>query len=447
MIDHLLLQVREATWANQTTFHPLGLTLLIVMALTTIAAPRRYAVIPFFLMMCVVARQRLVIATVDFDFLRLMVVAGWLRITLRGELAGLRWKRIDTVYVLWAIAGFTAFTTLYKTGPAATLAAGTAFDAIGGYLLFRCLVRGWDDVLTLLRGMAVLAVPIAVFFFLEKTTGRNHFSVFGGVPEITVEREGRLRCQGAFVHPILAGAFWAALIPLFAALWYASARDRLFAVTGGVSALVIVYASASSTPIIGVAAGLFGLAMYALRAYMKPILWSVAGLAVFLHFAMNKPIWHLISRIDIVGGSTGYHRYRLLDAFFKNTSEWFLFGTKSTAHWGHWLHDITNQYILQGVRGGFFTMALFLAVTVLAYRGLGRLGRRFPDRSRPQRVAWCLGASLFAHMVMFIAVSYFGQITMLWCLTLAIIGSMTPLPAARRAPARARQPRPRPATA
>ena len=43
-------------------------------------------------------------------------------------------------------------------------------------------------------------------------------AAMGGVPEITVVREGRLRCQGAFAHPILAGCFWAEQLPLIAAL-------------------------------------------------------------------------------------------------------------------------------------------------------------------------------------------------------------------------------------
>ena len=118
-------------------------------------------------------------------------------------------------------------------------------------------------------------------------------------------------------------------------------------------------------------------------------------------------------------------------AFIRNIGDWFFLGVRDTTHWGFWLHDVTNQYVLQGVRGGFVTMMLFLTLTVFAYYGLTRVVRQYPDRSRPQRVAWCIGAAVFAHMVMFLAVSYFGQITFLWTLMLALCGSLTPVATAR----------------
>jgi hypothetical protein len=39
-------------------------------------------------------------------------------------------------------------------------------------------------------------------------------------------------------------------------------------------------------------------------------------------------------------------------------------------------------------------------------------------------LAWALGVSLFVHAVSFIGVSYFGQITMLWYLSLAVPSSL-----------------------
>jgi hypothetical protein len=40
--------------------------------------------------------------------------------------------------------------------------------------------------------LGVIIIPLAVLFAVEMTTGRNLFSVFGGVPEITIIREDRL---------------------------------------------------------------------------------------------------------------------------------------------------------------------------------------------------------------------------------------------------------------
>lgn len=438
MIPLLLAQLEDSSWANKTTAHPAGLAMLAVFAVWVYFSPRRLAMVPFFLMACLAARQRIVIATLDFDFLRILVMVGWARIMTRGELSGFRWKPIDVTLILWGLVSLSAYSVLHNETGAAIRMAGNTFDAVGGYILFRCLIRGWPDVLTLIRAMAVIAIPIAVFFFIERMTRRNIFSILGGVPLITVERNGSLRCQGAFVHPILAGSFWAALLPLFFALWFGTLKDRALSVLSVGSALLIIVACASSTPLAGVAAAMMATGLYLFRYQMPIIRWAAFLTALGMHLSMNKPIWHLIGRYQFVSGSTGYHRYRLIDAFVRNFNEWWLNGVVSTAHWGRWLQDVTNEYVLQGVKGGLATLVLFLLITYFAFRGVGKLWRLYPDNSAPQRFAWALGAVIFTHMVIFIAVSYFGQISTLWIMNLAMVGSMTPV--AARAPKRAPQP-------
>ena len=43
---------------------------------------------------------------------------------------------------------------------------------------------------------------------------------------------------------------------------------------------------------------------------------------------MKAPVWALIQRIDIVGGSSGWHRYELIDQCIKHFSDWWLMGVK-----------------------------------------------------------------------------------------------------------------------
>ena len=58
------------------------------------------------------------------------------------------------------------------------------------YFLFRCLVRTWEDVDRVVLGFIVISVPVAIFFLIERSTGRNLFAMFGGVPLITDIRDG-----------------------------------------------------------------------------------------------------------------------------------------------------------------------------------------------------------------------------------------------------------------
>jgi hypothetical protein len=237
-------------------------------------------------------------------------------------------------------------------------------------------------------------------------------------------REGRMRCQGAFAHPIIAGCFWASLLPLAAALWWQGAANRMWAILGSITFVGIVLLSASSTPVMGVIFAVFGGAMFFVRWWMKYILAFVLLLSVGLHFSMKAPIWHLISRITIAKGNTGYHRFMLIDSAIHRFNEWALFGTRTTAHWFWGGQDVTNQYLLEGVRGGFITLVLFIATIWLCFRATGRMWRAWKHDRAKVILAWALGVSLFVHCTNFIGVSYFGQGVFVWYLLLAMIGSL-----------------------
>jgi hypothetical protein len=142
---------------------------------------------------------------------------------------------------------------------------------------------------------------------------------------------------------------------------------------------------------------------------------------------MSAPVWHLLARADIVSSSTGYHRYALIDGAIKHIDEWFWCGTSiGTAHWGFGLFDVTNHYLVQGLQGGIAQLVLFITMIAYGYRGVGRMWRAAGKDKAAVMLAWAVGVSLFIHCCNFIAVTYFGQINMLWYLSLALIGSLEP---------------------
>ncbi len=437
----------ELEWTNRTTIHPIGLAMTAVCGLALLALPRKMAVWPFIVMACMVApAQRLVVGGLDFNLIRLLVLFGAVRVALRTEYATVRWTAVDAVILAFAAVRTLAYTIQYADTSALINQAGQSFDAVGLYFLFRCLIRDKADVIRTVIGFAIMSIPVMIAFALEKQSGRNVFSVFGGVPATTAVREGRLRCQGAFSHPIIAGCFWAAMMPLFGALWWQGAVNRIWAIVGTVCAGMIVVFTASSTPVMGVLFGMMGGAMFFVRWWMKWIVMGACMLGMFLHFSMQAPIWHLISRITIAKGNTGYHRFQLIDNAVSRFGEWALVGTKSTAHWFWGGQDVTNQYILEGVRGGFLTLALFVATIWICFRYVGRSWRA-AGRDRPTVIlSWALGVALWVHCTNFIAVSYFGQGTFIWYLHLAMIVSMWEFirrTAAARAVVAGRAPAPR----
>lgn len=409
-------------YKDLTNIHPAGLAAVLILGIVTLILPRRWAVLPMLLIACFIpAVQKIVILGMDFNLLRIMIVFGVVRLFLKREYFTFVWKPIDKIMICWVISSVVIYTLQQGNFSALVNRLGVAFDAFGMYFLFRCLIRDWSDVDTTIFSCLLISIPVMAAFLIENRTGRNMFSVFGGVDEITVVREGRLRCQGAFSHAILAGCFWASLIPLFAVRWWKSGREKAWAVIGVVNSCIIVFCCASSTPVLGVLSAVIGALFFPLRRQMRFVRWSILLSLITLHMVMQAPVWHLISRVSAVGGSTSWYRYNLINETINHFGEWWLLGTRSTLHWG--LFDIPCEYALEGIRGGLLTLMLRVGIIVLAFRGVGRLWRSERNVYRVA-ISWALGVSLFVHCMSFIAVAYFGQIYIVWYFLLAVIGSM-----------------------
>lgn len=412
---------------NQTSINPVGLAAILLCAVTLLIIKRKYSILPVVIIACFIpAGQRIAIFNFDFTLLRIMIFFGWVRLFVRGELAGFEWKTIDKVVVVWSIASLATYTLLRGSIDALVTKTGGMYDALGLYFLFRMLIRDWDDVKRVAEFIVIVSIPVTIFFLIEFKTGRNMFSTLGGVPDVTVVRGDRMRCQGAFSHPIMAGCFWASLIPLIGALWWSRDKKKILIIVGLINATMIVILCGSSTPAGSFAAGIIALCFFPARYLMQYVRWGVVFMLILLHIVMKAPVWQLIARVDIVGGSTGYHRFMLVDQAIKRFSEWWLLGTTSTAHWGHFLFDVANQYVSEAVRGGLVTLLLFLTIIALAFRGVGTIWRIAGEDKSKVVMAWAMGCSLFIHCVSFIGLHYLGQILVIWYILLASIGSLVP---------------------
>ena len=434
-------------WFNQTTVHPLGLIALAISALSVFAVPRRFALVPLIVLACFVSpAQRLVVTTLDFNFLRILVLCGWIRVLMRRELIEWRWKPLDVAMLAWVLCATVTATLLHTTMAAFVNRLGLLYDAVGLYFLTRVVIRSWSDVRAVVQCTAVIAIPVAAAFIYESSTGRNLFAIFGGVPEVTTIRNDRLRCRGPFAHPILAGAFWASLIPLFLALWPYRRLNRWLSIIGVAMASIIVFTTSSATPLGGLIVAISAMSLFVVRRWASWAPWlGVTGM-IAAQLVMINPIWHLLARFELVPGATGWYRFKLIDAFFCNIGEWWLVGTEAYTQWWNYGFDaITNEYILQGVEGGALTLVLFIAIIVVAFQAVGGACRRCDirhqriKRMRPSAtrhgvlrrragantfMAWSFGAALCVHCCVFLGVSYFDQSILMWYGLLGMIGSV-----------------------
>jgi hypothetical protein len=238
-----------------------------------------------------------------------------------------------------------------------------------------------------------------------------------------------VRAQGPFGHSILAGTVGAVCLPLFIAIWR---KYRKAAITGLAACLLIIYACASSGPILSALAAISGLVMWHYRQYMRHVRWLAVFGYIGLAVVMKTPPYYLLERLDLVGGSTGWHRAHLIESAINHLKEWWLAGTDFTRHWMptgvSWSPnhtDITNYYIHVGVWGGIPALLLLIATLTIAFSYVGRILQKqvplYPHESR--FMIWALGSSLFAHTVTCIAISYFDQSSLFLYMTLAMIGS------------------------
>lgn len=409
------------SWSNQTQLHPLAGLMLFAACCAIFSVKRKHVLIPMLAMACFVASaQRIVIAGLDLDLLRIMIMAGLARVFMKREFQ-FKWSALDSLVVAFGVATFLV-TMSDMRALVATL--GNLCDAFGMYFLVRVCIRSWDDARGCVMALLYLSVPVAMMMTLERLTGKNPFAMFGGVPPETAIRDGRLRCQGAFSHPILAGCFWASMLPLFAAQWWNGQRGKMLAIVGCVSAMMCVVYCASSTPLAAIGIGGLAWCLFPLRKKMRLIRWSIVATLLGLHIGMNAPIWHLIARVQLVGGSTGWHRYRLINACVSRFREWAVIGdSRGTAHWGWGLQDCTNYYIAVAVQGGVGLIALFLTQIGFAFRAVGISIHAKGMSKANLMLAWAFGISLLMHCANYMSVCYFGQIGKLWYVILGIIGS------------------------
>jgi hypothetical protein len=420
------LEIPKTTTLTPFSLIYLGILLVLVMSLR-----RELALVPFFLVaLYMTIGQQLVLAGLNLTVLRLTLFFTWVRVLARGEHLRVQPSVLDKWLVGWLVIRTAANIALWRTGSAVVANLGAIYDTAGIYFLFRILINDYEDLRRAITIVCALAIPLSMMMLIEHFTVRNPFAVFGGVPEMTVIRGGKLRCQGPFRHPILAGTFGATTLPFALNL----VRDldlqkRRIGVMSVIACLIIVWTSSSSGPILASLGAIASLLLWPARSQMRTVRRAMVLGLVGLQLFMKAPIWFLLARIsDVLRMGDGYHRSALIDAAVRHFSEWAVVGTTYTAHWMPYqlsinpnMIDITNQYISEGVDGGVLSMIMFIGLLVSAYKRIGE-GRAFAHAAglhRREMMAWVVGASLTAHAVSYLSVTYFDQMIVFWFLGLS----------------------------
>lgn len=422
--------VRFGGGTAETIMHPVTLVALVVTIGLMFVLPRRRVIAPFLLMIFLFPLgQQIVFGGVHWLVLRIVILAGWGRL-IWGMLASHerpfkgRLNVIDKLFIVWAICHVAALSLLYMQAAALINQFGFMLDSLGGYFLLRYLIQDEEDIRRTVKVFAGIAAVLALCMINERVRDVNIFGMLGGFKSVPDFRDGLIRAEGTFAHPILAGAFAGTIIPLFIWLWK-SGQARMAGAVGMAAATIMVVTSASSTPALAYACGIGALFLWPIRKSMRAVRWGIVVALVGLQLVMKAPVWFVIEHVNVVGGSSGWDRAELIDQFMRHIGDWWLLGTKGNASWGNDMWDLCQQYVAEGETGGLLTLLVFIGIISKSFGRIG-IARRLVEGDRKQEwFLWMLGAVLFANVMAFFGSSYYDQTKIWWFAFLAMVSAAT----------------------
>jgi hypothetical protein len=417
--------------AASSAVNPFVLAIVLVVGIIICVRERRSVIAPFLAAAILIPLDQVVVlGPLHFPMLRVlllfgMIRMGWGKISSKSEIFSSGMTRLDKAVIWFALFTFLNALLLWRDTGMLVRQTGDLYTLFGIYFLMRHLIRDGEDSDKAVRALACIAVIVAGVMTYEQITGRNPYALLGGANAsfygVLITREDRLRSVAGFGHPILAGTFGAILVPLFIGLWLKDKKNLKITLAGLAACTVIVWASASSTPLLAYAGGLMALCMWPLRDLMRPIRWGIVLTLVSLHMVMKAPVWQLIDRVNIVGGSSGYHRYQLVDQCIRHFNDWWLFGVKDTGVWGWDMWDTANQYVSVADSTGLIPLILFIAILTYGFKYVVKARKAWVGNRNMELYNWALGAALFANAVGFFGISYWDQTQVVWYTFLAII--------------------------
>ncbi len=330
------------------------------------------------------------LGTLDICLARIVVAVLLLRCLLNIQLRDkFNWCRLDSWVTFGAIARLCIAIAAWKMPMAKSFenSSGYLMDSYFAYVTARLCLTDYKAVVTSVKWIAIALVPLAILGVVESYTGWGPYyklvvyCPWQGVAEPSLSiRSGYYRAVGPFSHSILFGATFAMFLPMVYWLRHQGRNWRMisYIITG-----VLVFgilSSMSSGPVMMLIFVSCFLLLERYKNCIKPILILVAISFVFVEMLSNRTIWHVFaSYADPLGGS-GWHRAKLLDLAIEHFGEWWLVGYgMQDPGWGASLGmtwtDITNHYIIAGVKYGMLGVIALCGTLAVSVSTLVRLHR------------------------------------------------------------------------
>jgi hypothetical protein len=312
--------------------------------------------------------------------------------------------------------------------------AGFLMDTCFAYMVSRLIVTDRAKLLSIIKLVSIVLVPLAILGVIESFTNWQPFNPlfrfcpwFGEIRPVPQERWGLTRALGPFSHPITFGCSFAIFLPLIFYLRHERNNWHVLAYIFSGTALIGALTSMSSGPWVMAIVAVFCLALEKRKLWVKPLIILFFFLCIFTEVVSNRPFYHVIASYANLLGGAGWHRAHLIDIAIERFDEWWLigYGGKDPG-WGPNLGmvhtDLTNEFILAGVRYGILGIIALCGSLILAFHGLIFAHKGIEDQ-RLKSLYWSLGTILFSVAVTWMSVSFFDQLGTLFYCVLGLTGS------------------------
>jgi len=376
------------------------------------------------------------VGTLDVSAIRVLGMALLLRCLLSKRLRNrFVWNGLDKWVTVSVLTYLVVSCLTIPLSEALEGQAGLLNDTWIAYIATRLCIKEQKEFSLAAKGIGVLLVPLALLGLAEAfTSWQPYLPLTRHCPwrpeiRVTEPRSGLNRAVGPFGHPILFGCCFAMFFPLIYWLRREAGAYRFLVY---ILCSIIILGALSSMS--GGSWGMLGavlvfLAFESKPLWVKPVLKLLLIQCVGIALVANRPVYYIIfSYLNPVGGAW-WHRAKLIDCAIASFGEWYLLGYKGEdPGWGQYLGmrhtDVTNQFILNGVRYGIVGILVLCVVLVVSYKALVRAYRR-SNSVKVKSACWALGCSLSGVIISWTTTAYFSQMLTLFYVCMAMIGSVS----------------------
>jgi len=379
------------------------------------------------------------IGTIDILVGRFVVAVLLLRCLFDEKIrTKFKWCRLDTLVTLSMVVYVGAyFITLIDPLPETIEGrSGFLMDTWCAYMAARFIVVDRMKLISIIKCISIALVPLAILGVIESVTGwqpfislRRFSPWFVGREFVSHIRFGFVRAIGPFSHAILFGGGFAMFMPLVFYLRHEKKEWHSFAYILSGIVMLGALSSMSSGPWIMVIVVVFCLVMERHKKFIKPLFILLVFLCITVGIASNRPFYHVITSWANPLGGAGWHRAKLIDIAIDKFDEWWMvgYGSKDPG-WGPLLGmgitDVTNEYILNGVRYGILGVIAICAVLARAFQDLISTYRK-QQHPVTKSLCWAFGSLLLSVTGAWMSVSFFGQLSTLFYCSLGMVGSIS----------------------